>query len=222
MWKKLRQPLSVAQMAGTVAVVLIIGAALYGAYSGVAALWHRHLLTRSIPKALAGIRKQRQELIAIIETYKGHFGYYPPMFTPPGPEHGKINPLCYELLGVQFEPARSEFHIRISKDPLSMQEAQKYFNCRSFSNSIVYPNMPTNYLANRALAVSMMTSEADLYGLGVTFTDFTAEQFWGDYQFSPWRYAINPAEHNPGKFDLWVEVTVAGQHYTIGNWPQVQ
>jgi hypothetical protein len=222
MWKKLRQPLSAAQMAGAVAVVLIGSAVFYGVYRGTAALWHRYLVARSIPEALAGIRKQRQELITIIETYKRQLGYYPPMFTLPGSDHGKINPLCYELLGVQYEPTRSEFHIRITKDPLSSGEAQKYFNSRWFSNLVVYPTVPTNYLANRTLAVSMMTPEADLFGLGLSYTDFLTDKFWDDYQFSAWRYATNPAEHNPGKFDLWVELTVAGQHVTIGNWPEVQ
>jgi hypothetical protein len=222
MWKKLRQPLSAAQMAGAVAVVLLIGGAFYGVYAGAAALWHRHLLVRSIPRALAGIRKQREEVIAILETYKRQFGSYPPMFTRAGPDRGKINPLCYELLGVRFEPKRAEYYIPITKDALTVDEAQKYFNSPSFTNCLVYPKAPTNFLANRALAVAMMSNEADLYGLGLSYTDFTSEDFWSDYQFSPWRYATNPAEHNPGRFDLWVEVTVAGRHFTLGNWPQVQ
>jgi len=35
---------------------------------------------------------------------------------------------------------------------------------------------------------------------------------------SPWRYAADPAEHNKGRFDLWIEVDVLGQHFLIGNW----
>jgi len=209
-------------MAGAVAVVLLAGATLYGLYCGAAALWHRHRLERTIPDALSGIRKQRQELIAIIERYKGQFGYYPPMAIGPGAERGKINPLCYELLGVQFDPSRAEYHIPITKDALSVDETQKYFNSRAFSNCFVYPKVPTNFLANRALGVAMMTREADLYGVGVNYTELTSDEFWGDYEFSPWRYSSNPAAHNPDKFDLWVEVKVAGRHFTIGNWPQVQ
>ncbi|HTL16407.1 MAG TPA: hypothetical protein VL793_04175 [Patescibacteria group bacterium] len=222
MWKKLRQPLSAAQSLAVVVLVLVTGSAVYGLYCGAAALWHRHMLKGSIPEVLAGVRQQRESLIAVIESYKGQFGYYPPMFTKTGAGRGTINPLCYELLGVQFNPHREEFRIPVSKDTLKTKEAQAFFNARSFSNCLVSPNVPTNFMAGHVLAVSMMTSAADLYGVGVTYPDFTPEAFWEDYEFSPWRYATNPAEHNPGKFDLWVEINVAGQHFTIGNWPQVK
>jgi hypothetical protein len=39
---------------------------------------------------------------------------------------------------------------------------------------------------------------------------------------TPWRYPTNPAEHNPDKSDLWIEVNVAGKHFTIGNLPEVK
>jgi hypothetical protein len=82
--------------------------------------------------------------------------------------------------------------------------------------------LPTNFLANRPLAITPLTKEADVFGIGLSYTEFTLESFWEDFEFTPWRYVTNPAEHNPGKFDLWVEVNVAGKHFTIGNWPEVK
>src|SRR5260370_42221576 len=99
MWKRLGQPLSGKQMAVVVLLVLLAAGAVYGLYCGVAALWHRRMAEQSIPAALAGLRKQRDELIDLIESYKTHFGYYPPLYSGPGQTRGQLNPLCYELLG---------------------------------------------------------------------------------------------------------------------------
>jgi hypothetical protein len=222
MWKRLGQPLSGKQIAGATLVVLLAMASAYGVYCAAAWVWHRGVVERSIPAALAGVRAQREELVGIIEAYKSKFGYYPPMFTPSGPGRGVFNPLCYELLGVRFDQSTKEFHIPITKDGLSVDEVQKYFNMRSFSNCLPFPTLPTNFLANRALSVAPLTNDADVFGVGLSYTEFTPESCWTDFDFTPWRYATNPAEHNPGKFDLWVEVNVAGKHFTIGNWAEVK
>ena len=222
MLKKLRQPLSAKQTALAVAALLVAAGALFGLYRGLSTAWHRHMLERSIPSVLAGARSQRDTLIALIESYKTHFGYYPPMFTTSGPTRGIINPLAYELLGVRFNTNTAQFYIPVTKDGLSIGEAKKYLNTQSFSNCVTFPAIATNFLANRALSVSPMTREADLFGVALSYTEFTPEEFWTDYDLSPWRYATNPAEHNPGKFDLWVEIGVNGKHFTIGNWPEVR
>jgi hypothetical protein len=84
------------------------------------------------------------------------------------------------------------------------------------------PNFPTNFLLNRPLTCGPLTRGAEAFGVAVSYTEITSEAFWDDFECTTWHYATNPAEHNPGKFDLWVEVTVAGNHFTIGNWPAVQ
>jgi hypothetical protein len=222
MWKRLGQPLSGKQMAATVGVLLLAAGAVYGLYHGVAFLWHRHMLDRAIPSALAGLRTQRDALSSAIESYKAQFGYYPPLYTIPGHSRGVLNPLCYELVGTRFDAKAGEFRIPVTKDALTVDDAQKYFNARSFSNCLGFPASPTNFLSNRPLAFGPLTREVDAFGIAVSYTEVTAERFWDDFEFSTWRYVTNPAEHNPGKFDLWVEVNVAGKHFTIGNWAQVQ
>jgi hypothetical protein len=222
MWKRLGQPLSAKQMVAVTLALLLAGCAVYGLYCGVASIWHRQMVKRSIPDALAGIRAQREILIGLIEKYRTQFGYYPPLFTSAGPARGIMNPLCYELIGVQFDNKRAEFHIPATKDPMSMDEAQRYFNVRWFSNCLALPNAPTNFLANRGMPVQPITHDAEVFGVGLPYTEFTPETCWYDYEISPWRYLTNPAEHNRGKFDLWVDVSVAGKHFTIGNWPEVK
>src|SRR5690348_14521887 len=115
MWNRLRQPLSLKQMVGATILVLLAGASVYGAYLGVCATVHRWQLQKRIPAALDGIRAEREDLIRIIQSYKNHFGYYPPMFTKDGPEHGVVNPLCYELLGVRRDPKTRDFYIPVTK-----------------------------------------------------------------------------------------------------------
>jgi hypothetical protein len=222
MWKRLGQPLSGKQMAAVVALVLLASAAVYGLYLGIAGLWHHRMLEQSIPAALAGVRAQRDELASVIEAYKAHFGYYPPLYTSLGQNRGILNPLCYELLGTRYETNRRAFSIPITKDGLSVDEAQKYFNVHSFSNCLSYPSLPTNFLSNRALTTAPLGNDTDAFGVGVIYTEIIAQPFWEDFEFTTWRYTTNPAEHNPGKFDLWVEMMVAGKHFIIGNWPEVK
>ena len=221
MWKRLSQPLSAKQVAGFAGAILLAGAALYGLYCGAAALWHRHELVENIPAVLDGVRGQRDVLIRCIEAYKARFGYYPPMFTKPGPDRGVMNPLCYELVGLQFEPRKAYFRISVTKDPLSVDEAQKYFNVRSFSNCVVFPARPINFVGS-ALPVYPLTQDGEVLGVSLGYSNFTPETFWQDFEFSPWRYLTNPAEHNPGKFDIWMDIKVAGKQFTIGNWPEVK
>jgi hypothetical protein len=221
MLKRFKEPLSFLQVILATGILVVLAGGLYGAYCGLTALWHRRMLKQTIPATLAGLRAQREEVTHIIEAYKGRFGFYPPMSTAPGPKRGVINPLCYELLGLRFDKKRSEFFIPASKDPLTVGEAQKYFNVQTFSNCLEFPEMPTNFMADRPVSVQPLAADSDLFGVGVSYTQFVPESFWYDYEFSAWRYTTNPAEHNPGKFDLWVEMNVAGKHFVVGNWPEV-
>jgi len=82
--------------------------------------------------------------------------------------------------------------------------------------------VPTNFLANRPIPISPLVKDEDVFGLGVGYTAFTPQEFWEDFEFTSWRYATNPAQHNPGKFDLWIEVNVAGKHFIVGNWDGVK
>jgi hypothetical protein len=91
----------------------------------------------------------------------------------------------------------------------------------SFSNCLEFPLIATNFLTDRALSVTMLTKDTELFGIGVSYTEFIPENCWNDYDLSAWRYSTNPAQHNPGKFDLWVDISVAGRHFTVGNWPEV-
>src|ERR1700676_559689 len=126
MLKKLGQPLSAKQTAFGVALLLALAGALFGLYRGVSTVWHRRMLERSTPSVLAGIRSQRDTLMALVESYKSRFGFYPPMFTTSGPTRGVINPLAYELLGVRFNTNTGQFYIPVTKDGLSVAEAKKY------------------------------------------------------------------------------------------------
>ena len=221
MWKRLRQRLSAKEMLAVTSVVLLTAGIIYGGYRSAAALWHRRLLAQAIPGALAGARAQRDILVDLIESYKSRFGYYPPLFTAAGLDRGVINPLCYELMGARFEAKTRQFYIPATKDGLSVDVVENYFHMHSFSNCLVFPRLPTNFLANQPLSVSPLTQDGEIFGVGLGYTDFTPEGFWDDFQVSPWRYVTNPAEHNPGKFDVWVDIKVAGKHFRIGNWPEV-
>jgi len=222
MWKRLGHSLSPKEIVAVVLGLTVAAGLLYGCYWAVATFMHRRAIERAIPDVLAGLRNQEQMMVDAIESYKKQLGYYPPLLTNPGPERGLLNPLCYELLGVRFESKTAQFYISGSKDGLSKDEAQKYFNANSFSNCLPFPTQPTNFLANKPFPITPLFRDAELFGIGVGYTEFTPQELWEDFEFTPWRYVTNPALHNPGTFDLWIEVNVAGKHFTIGNWPEVK
>jgi hypothetical protein len=89
------------------------------------------------------------------------------------------------------------------------------FNMLSFSNSILAPEWPTNFLDGLGF-VGLPGNDAIL--LSSSVPDGISEDLTDDFVTTTWRYAADPAEHNKGKFDIWMELTVLNQHFVIRNW----
>jgi hypothetical protein len=216
----LKKQLSAREAVLVCAVLLLVVGVVYAAVLGVRAVLHKRAVTAAVPNVLAALRAQRGELQRVIEAYKAHYGFYPPMRSKLG-ERGVHNPLFYELAGTRYDPQRKFFYVAYSKEPIAPETIEKYFNMTGFTNNLLYPNWPTNFLSERPVSNNEFSPGSEMNGL-YFFNEILDNDLVDDFDISTWRYTTAPAEHNSQKFDLWVEVQVQGQRHLIGNWPEAQ
>jgi hypothetical protein len=217
-----KRQLTARQSIGVVVLILLVGALGYGAYAAGASFLHRRAVRAAIPKYLDGLRVQRDQLAKSIERYRAQFGFYPPNHAKNGPERAKLNPLYYELMGTLWVTNYQAFRLSSTKDMLKLERALAAFNMSSFSNSLPAaspPLWPTNFIENLGF---LSHKDDDVLLLRSPPPDAVDDAVQEDFNPSTWRYAADPSEHNPGKYDLWIELEVLGQHHVIGNWDAVR
>ncbi len=206
------------QTAGVLLALLLLAVSGYGLYLVVERLWHQRAVRAAIPKYLEGLRAQREELSRAIERYHAQFGFYP-QDRSTNAERALVNPLYYELAGTRWHPDLGTFGLPTTKDPVKPEMMVKRFGMAAFSNALVSPAWPTNFIEGGGLTGR---EEGEVVLVSSTTPDGVDEGLSDDFVTTAWRYAANPAEHNEGRFDIWLELTVLDQHFTIGNWEGVR
>ncbi len=69
------------------------------------------------------------------------------------------------------------------------------------------------------LPVQQLHDDPDVFVLaGRLPLDEADEDVVWNVALSSWRYVSSAPTHNPGRFDLWVEVVAGRQKLTLGNW----
>ena len=213
---KLRnRPLSPVQTIFVIVGVLALGIGAYELYLVASRVLHRIAVRATIPKYLQGLRTHRDQLSQAIERYHSQFGFYPPNHCTNQQNRAYVNTLFYELVGTRWDTNLHTFSLPTTKDPVEPEMIMRVFNMASFSNTLTFPSWPTNFLGGLSIGgrdengVTMVSS---------TFVEGIDYEISDDFSTTPWRYAADPAEHNKGKFDLWIELNVLDQHFVIRNW----
>jgi hypothetical protein len=209
--------LTAKQAVAVILAIVVVTALGYGAYQFYTAVRHTRLVRAYLPKALEELRRQRTELITAIEEYHKQYGFYPPARPRAEQAPGVINPLFYELAGTRFHPNQQDFYDRTQKEPIHVDTMVKNFGVKCFTNSLPFPTWPTDFLAPRQLPKKEFSEGADIYGVGFN-TGALPGDVVDDLELTPWRYTVGSSTHNPGRFDLWIEMNVHGKHYLVGNW----
>lgn len=176
---------------------------------------HRQRVEAMLPHYLAMLQAHRDQLVRAIETYRAQLGFYPPNAATQKLDWATLNPLYYELAGTRWHPDERWFGLPTTKQPLSLETLQKSFGLTSFSNTTQFPTWPTNFL--QQAPVSFREENGVLLLVSVVPAEIP-DDLADDFVLTPWRYATAPAEHNPGRFDLWMELRANGQSYHISNW----
>jgi prepilin-type N-terminal cleavage/methylation domain-containing protein len=174
-------------------------------------------------KKKAVIKRVETQLKAIesaIENYKANVGVYP----PENPGNPALNPLFYELAGttnlnsgtVQFQSSSGigianvagffgggiNGFVNVAKG--SGDELQAAKNCISNIK-------PSQYLE---------VTNGGTFGTLLGITDVGPSMFTATSEktLNPWRYTSSSATNNQGRYDLWVDVIIAGKTNRISNW----
>ena len=207
--------LSTGQSLLVVGCVLVGVACAYGGYRLVAFALHRRSVSAAIPKYLEVLKSDREKLSGAIRRYHDHFGFYPPNRSTNLSTRALNNTLYYELSGTRWNSNLYSFRLPATKETVTPVELLKAFNMTSFSNTLASSDWPTNFLEGLGFGgleennvILVVSGSPD--GIDYNIAD--------DFNVTPWRYVADPAIHNEGKFDLWMEVEVLGQKFEIQNW----
>ena len=176
------------------------------------------------------------QLETAIDRYKAAYGFYPPDSTATV-NNIPISQLYYELIGTTFNPTNnlyttldSSAKIAAADVPTVFSSVSGFVNCskpgadesvRQAKNFL--PDLKprqigtiTNKDAPGALIKILITSVG---GPDPTYKPL------GQQDLNPWRYASDPQSttNNPGSYELWVQLSIAGEKHLICNWSkQVQ
>jgi prepilin-type N-terminal cleavage/methylation domain-containing protein len=152
-----------------------------------------------------------------IESYKIDKGFYPPDNKPAnGPVLAYPNTLYYELTGVTVGGAQNneftsvEGGLPITSAQLNAVNASGINNAGRLGNTEGL--VSKNYLPD----IKPNQHGPGVGGLQVLGTTVEGPFMYGE--INPFRYISSSPTNNPEKYDLWVDVLVAGKTNRISNW----
>src|ERR1700694_5844527 len=135
--QSLNRRLSLQETAMVLVAVVILAGLGYAAYEFIAAKMLGVRGQKAVPKPRLETRTQRQTIIAAIEAYKTHFGFYPPdhvVSRQPLAVDAATNWLVYELVGVTYNSTNHWFQMG-KTEQADAKFVQDFFHCDGFTNS---------------------------------------------------------------------------------------
>ena len=167
---------------------------------------------------------QRDLLISAIGLYKHELGFYPPdhvITESPLVVDSTTNALLYELAGTVYDGTDDTF-ASPHMCPVHSKVLKELFGVDSIRNSIEAPQGTarcfldvTNMMV--VASVCRISDPVGLLGVWPNWDGMPAE-IHEHFSVSPWHYTSRGAVHNPGSFDLWVEVKTPQTNILICNW----
>jgi prepilin-type N-terminal cleavage/methylation domain-containing protein len=186
-----------------------------------------------VTRAIQNARTRRvaqaelEQLKTSIENYKSKLGFYPP-------DNNKqlLNPLFYELAGtVSSGGGNGAFATFTPLDGIGVPVVAKdKFNLAGFANSSTSASgtddkpAPMDFLKN--LKPNQIATDSPDTKSAITYlvcsVGWTGPKNLSPLATSPtlapWHYLSTHAKHNPGSYDLWVDLYVNGKIYRFSNW----
>ena len=172
-------------------------------------------LSRVTLKAVKSVAVAEQaEMVSAIQEYHDRLGFYP----PDNPNDPAMNPLWFELSGTTNNGV-----IYVTLDAsgqISVTEINAKFNRQGFANSGTRAHStdespaPISFLSSlKARQVGVPDPTQPL----IKILSCSAGAPPGT-NLNPWHYVSSNPTHNPGSYDLWVDLVVGGKTYQVNNW----
>jgi hypothetical protein len=166
--------------------------------------------------------EQRQRLVAAISAYKQSFGSYPPdhvIRKDPVIVDPVTNQLYYELHGTIYDASNHSSTLLNSSMHLSASLVREFFNTERFKNSAETPEAVKHFLpaTEPLMEVHEKPESIGVLSFWPNWEGANADAL-AEIRFGSWQYNSSKPEHNPGGFDLWIEIQAPGTNIVIGNW----
>lgn len=166
------------------------------------------------------------QLQTAIERYKSAYGFYPPT----GVNGPLTNELFFELAGTTNNAG--EFQTLDGSAQISVADANSTFGTSGFMNCNKPGGDESTARAQNFLPGLKPRQIATLYTNGNDSVNILVASAGGPdptyrplnmQNVNPWRYNSSNPTNNPGSYDLWVQLVIAGKSNLICNWDkQVQ
>lgn len=214
-------PRVVRVLLGVVVIVLLLAGAAVGR-EYVTRARHRIHLRAAIPKVCEDLRHERQALVRAIEAYKSKLGAYPPdhvLSREPLQVDEVTNQLLYELLGTFHDPASDTFSPPLLPS-VQRDMLKSFFNTDAIKNNAGKVEEVQHFLKPHEVEATFAVHnkpDVALLGYFPSWEGIEPDLF-AQIELSSWRYNSSAPVHNPGAYDLWIEVKTVQTNILLGNW----
>ena len=207
-----------------IAIIAVLAALIFPA----AAAMKRHA-------TLTKVQTEMKQVATAIDLYKEKLSFYPPDNPSPVADSryfGVKNQLYYELLGTELKGNRPAYQTLDGTEQILAADVTKGFgaNVAGFVNSTKGAGGDDAGAAARNFLKALKPGQQGLVtNSGVRLKVLACSVPWPanatfqpttTLELNPWRYVSSNPTNNPGSYDLWVDVLIAGKTYRIGNWSQ--
>ncbi|MBI3414418.1 MAG: type II secretion system protein [Verrucomicrobia bacterium] len=172
------------------------------------------------------IRAELNQYITAIDSFKTHFGFYPPDSLSGTNVNPALNPLYYELSGTVVDNVAKSFQAG-NGISLKSSEVQTFFGRAGFVNAAVEAKELKPFIANwkssqtKAVQINGVQVQLLVVPVDLRPSDPAVVPGAGNQRVNPWRYVSTNPTNNPNSFDLWAEVPIGkNQVKLIGNWKE--
>jgi prepilin-type N-terminal cleavage/methylation domain-containing protein len=165
-------------------------------------------------KRNATLKKAQAELEQVataIEAYKAKCGHYP----PDNPAAPATSQLYFELLGTKLVSNGSEYETLDGSARIAVGAIPALFGTSGFVNCT-----RTASADDAPAAVNFVKQlRPGQYGeVAAGVRVLACSVRWPPDTLNPWRYVSSNPKNNPGAYDLWVDILLAGKTNRISNW----
>jgi hypothetical protein len=208
-----------------IVALVVIGVAVAG--MRLKRIWERRNLEAGLQRTIlhvqTDLRTRREFLVSAIQNYKGSLGYYPPdhvISQAPLTVDPVTNQLLYELMGTVYDPTNGSFSPG-EFPPINTRLAKRFFNVDGFKNSADRPESVRRFLnitnAGTIVGINERPDDVGLLGYWPNW-DGIDPDLYRFISLASWRYNSSSPKHNPGAFDLWIEIKTPRTNIMVGNW----
>jgi prepilin-type N-terminal cleavage/methylation domain-containing protein len=184
---------------------------------------------------LTKVQTEMKLVTTALDFYKEKLSFYPPDNPTPVTDtryYGVLNQLYYELSGTELSGNPSTYKTLDGAEQIVATAVTTGFgaNVAGFVNCTKGAGGDDSAAA-KSFLLSLKPGQLGLTtNNGVRLKLLACSVPWPNNQsfqpvpsnpgLNPWRYVSSNPTNNPGAYDLWVDVLLAGKTYRIGNWSQ--